>query len=117
MRQRIISVWIAIGSAASVALVCHLLAWLAGIIIQSRMDMDSELPHISKAFYPDALLIYFYPLPLGIWALLHTIRGRNDGDQSLLLITTTLGISIIFIVVFAFALALPFMPAIYNLGR
>ena len=79
--------------------------------------MDSELPHISKAFLPDALLIYLYPVPLGAWALLHTLRNRDDRDQSMLLITTTLCISITFIGVFAFALALPFIPTVPMLGR
>lgn len=117
MKRRIISVWIAIGSAAAVSSICHLLAWLAETAIRSHRIMDSELTQISKVFLPDALLVYLYPVPLGTWALLHTLRSRDDRDQSLLLITTTLCISIIFIGLFALALALPFIPTVPMLGR
>ena len=70
---------------------------------------DVELPLISKVFYPESLLIYLYPIPLGIWALAHTIKYREDRDSSLLIITTTLSITMAFIAAFLLALVLPYI--------
>jgi len=108
MKQRIVSVWIAIFSATAVACICHLLAGEAGIPIQSQLG--AELPLISKVFYPDSVLIYLYPIPLWIWALLHTVISRDDREQSLLLITLIFSFSVIFIAGFILALALPYIP-------
>jgi hypothetical protein len=107
MIQRIVSVWIAIGSSAAVAFLCFILADYAGRPIRYR---GGELPRLSELFYPDALLVYFYPLPLCIWALAHTLRSPDDRDQSMLIVTTTLSLSIVFLSVFALALALPYIP-------
>jgi cytochrome c biogenesis factor len=107
MIHRIVSVWIAIASAAAVAILCFALAGEAARPILYR---GAELPLISKAFYPGSMLIYLYPLPLGVWALVHTIRSRDDRDQSLLIVTATLSISFVFFAAFALALALPYIP-------
>jgi hypothetical protein len=107
MIQRIVSVWIAIGSSAAVAFLCFILADYAGRPIRYR---GGELPRLSELFCPDALLVYLFPLPLCIWALAHTIRSRDDRDQSILIVTATLGITIVFIAVFALAIALPYIP-------
>lgn len=104
---RIASVWIAITAAATVAVSCFALAAEAGRPILYR---DGELPLITKFFYPDSLLIYLYPIPLGIWALAHTMRSREDRDLSLLIITTTLSITMAFIAAFSLALVLPYIP-------
>ena len=63
------------------------------------------------------MLIYLYPIPLGIWALAHTIKSRDDRDQSLLIVTTTLSISFVFIAACALALALPYIPGAPSLLR
>ena len=107
MIHRIVSVWIAIASSAAVAILCFALAGEAARPILYR---GAEMPFISKAFYPGSMLIYLYPIPLGIWAFAHTIRSRDERDQSILIVTTTLGITIVFIAVFALAIALPFIP-------
>jgi len=106
MISRIASVWIAITAAAAVAFLCFVLAGAAGRMI---LYDDVELPLISKIFYPDSLLIYLYPIPLGIWALAHTIRSRGERDLSLLVITTTLSISMAFFAAFSLALILPYI--------
>ena len=114
MIHRIVSVWIAIASAAVVAILCFALAGEASRPILYR---GVELPLISKAFYPSSMLIYLYPIPLGIWALAHTIKSRDDRDQSLLIVTTTLSISFVFIAACALALALPYIPGAPSLLR
>lgn len=103
MTQRIISVWIAIATATAVAVVCHLMAGEAGRSI-SRSRQDLTL--LSSLFYHGARVIYFYPLPLGIWALFHTTGGREDPGKSQLLITTTVCVTMIFIV----GLVMPYIP-------
>jgi hypothetical protein len=107
MKQRLASVWIAVGAAAAVSILCYLLAGEAGRPIQAR---GGDLPLISKAFYPEAILIYLYPVPLAIWSLIHSVRRPDDRDQGLLIVTTTLSISIVFVAMFALALALPYIP-------
>ncbi len=107
MIKRIVSVWIAIGAAAAVAILCFALADEAARPILYR---GADLPLISQAFYPDSMLIYLYPIPLCIWALAHTIRSRDDRDQSLLIVTTTLSISFVFIAAYALALVFPYIP-------
>lgn len=106
MISRITSVWISITAAAAIAIFCFVLAGEAGRAITYE---DVELPLISSVFYPESLLIYLYPIPLGIWALAHTIRSRNDRDLSLLIITSTLSISMVFIAAFILALVLPYV--------
>lgn len=107
MIYRIASVWIAIASAAAVSILCFNLADEAARPILSR---GAELPLISKAFFPGSMMIYLYPILLGIWALAHTIRSRDDRDQSYLIVTTTLSISFVFIAAYALALAMPYIP-------
>ena len=107
MIQRIVSVWIAVGSSAAVAFLCFILADNAGRPIRYR---GGELPRLSELFYPDALLVYFFPLPLCVWALAHTLRSPDDRDQSMLIVTATLSLSVVFLSVFALALALPYIP-------
>lgn len=105
--RRITSVWIAIASATAVAVVCHLMAGEVGRAIIRR---DQDLTLLSSLFYPDAWMVYLHPLPLGIWALFHTTGGREDAGKSLLLITTTLCVTLIFIVAFMFGLVMPHIP-------
>ncbi len=69
-----------------------------------------ELPMISKAFYPDAVLIYLFPLPLFAWAVFHSARSRKSSELNLLTVTLTLSISIVFITVYIFGMNLPFIP-------
>ena len=83
MIQRLASVWISIASAATVSILCYILADEAGRPIQFRSD---ELPLLSKVFYPEALLVYLFPLPLALWSLSHTIRCPDDRDQGLLIV-------------------------------
>jgi len=104
MTQRIISVWITIASASAVAVVCHLMAGEAGRALILR---DQDLTLLSSLFYPDAWMAYLYPLPLGIWALFHTTGGREEAGKSLLLITTTVCVTMIFIVGSMFGLVMP----------
>jgi hypothetical protein len=114
MIRRIASVWIAITAASAVAASCFALAGAVGRMI---VYDDVELPLISKAFYPESLLIYLYPIPLGIWALAHTIRSREDRESSLLIITTTLSITMAFIAVFLLALVSPYIsgfPSVFG---
>ena len=107
MIQRLVSVWVAVGSSAAVSFLCFILADNAARSIRYR---SGELPRLSELFYPDAMLVYFYPLPLCIWALSHTLRSSDDRDQSMLIVTATLSLSIVFLTVFALALALPYIP-------
>ncbi len=114
MIHRIVSVWIAVIAAAVVAALCFALAGEAG---RSILYRNFELPLISKAFYPESLLIYLYPIPLGIWALAHTIRSREDRDLSQLIITATLSITMAFIAAFSVALVLPYIhesPSVFE---
>lgn len=39
-----------------------------------------ELPVISTAFYPDAVLIYLFPLPLLIGAAIYSVWNRKNTD-------------------------------------
>jgi hypothetical protein len=107
MIQRIVSVWIAVGSSAAVAFLCFILADNAARSIRYR---SGELPRLSELFYPDAMLVYFFPLPLCMWALSHTLRSPDDRDQSILIVTATLSLLVVFLTVFALALALPYIP-------
>jgi hypothetical protein len=104
---RLTSVWIAVSAASLLSLVCHLLASELGAFLQSS---GGELPLISKAFFPGAIAIYLFPLPLVIWAVVHSARHRNNSDLSLLIVTVTLSLSLIFIAIYFFAMALPFLP-------
>lgn len=107
MKSRIISVWVAVLSAGAVAVICHCIAGEAGRPI---LHHGRDLPLLSRVFYPDALLIYFYPLPLGLLALFFTTGGRENTEKSLLLITITLCVTMIFIVSFILGIALPYIP-------
>ncbi|MDE0834865.1 MAG: hypothetical protein OSA84_00775 [Akkermansiaceae bacterium] len=62
MIQRIVSVWIAIGSAAAVAFFCHLLAGEAGRHI--LYQMDSVLPLISKILGISIIFIAIFALAI-----------------------------------------------------
>ena len=115
MIQRIISVWIAIGAATVVAIVCYALAGQVGRPLAAQSEM--ELAVISKVFYPDAWLLYLYPLPLGILALLHTFLRPRNCEQSLLLITAALSITAVFIAAFALGMILPYIPGTPSVMR
>lgn len=105
---RLISVWIAVLAASLLSLICHLLASELGGAFQQTSE--GELPLISKLFFPGAIAIYLFPLPLLIWAVVHSARHRNNSDLSILIITVTLSLSLVFIGIYFFAMALPFIP-------
>jgi hypothetical protein len=107
MIKRLSSVWLAIAGSASVSFVCYILAGEVGRPILYR---EVCLPLISRIFYPDSLLVYLYPIPLVIWALIHTLRSPYDHNLSHLIVTATYSTSILFIVVFALAIVFPFIP-------
>jgi hypothetical protein len=107
MILRLVSVWIAVVAAVMLALVCHLLASELGAFHRS---LPADLPLISRVFFPDAIAVYLFPLPLVIWAAFHTVRSRAKADPALLIITTSLGLSLVFSAVYAYAMVLPFIP-------
>jgi hypothetical protein len=102
-----LSVWVAILSAALVSNGCFL---LAGEVARPLLYRGVELPLIARVFYPDALWIYFYPVPLGVWALIFSFKGRRDDGHGILLITTTLGVSLVFLTWFMLGLVMPWIP-------
>jgi len=107
MKLNILTLWIAIGVSIIIVTISNILASKVGLYFSGQ---NMELPYLSKLFYSGDLKSYLYPIPLCIWALIHTLRNPNDKDQSLLLITITLGISMIFLIIFIVALILPFIP-------
>lgn len=102
-----LSVWVAIFSAALVSSGCYL---LAGEVARPLLSKEVELPLIARVFYSDALWIYLYPVPLGLWAVIYSSKqSRNDG-HGVLLITTTLGVTIVFLAWFMLGLVMPWIP-------
>jgi hypothetical protein len=106
IRQKI-SVWIAILSAACVSNGCYLLA--SGLGRPLRYE-GAELPLLARVFYPDAFLIYLFPIPLGIWALRYSFKGSRDDGNGLLIVTTTLGVTMVFLAWCAWGLVMPWIP-------
>lgn len=84
------SVWVAILSAALVSSGCYLLAGELGRTLQYR---GSDLQLLAQVFYPDALLIYLFPVPLGVWASIYSFKGKVNDGHGLLLIATTFGVT------------------------
>ena len=107
MKTRLASVWIAVSSASLLSLICHSLAY---DLAAYHRSLEAELPLVSAVFFPDALAIYLFPLPLLIWAALHCARSRDNPGISLLIVTATLSLSLIFIALFLLAMTLPFIP-------
>lgn len=106
MNLRLACVWSAVTAAFLVVVICHSLAWELG----GRLKPHSELPLISAVFFPNALAVYLFPLPLAIWAAFHSVKNRGNSDLGILIVTVTLSLCLIFIAAFMLAMALPFMP-------
>ncbi len=101
------SVWVAILSATLVSNGCYL---LAGELGRHLLYRGVPLPLLARVFYPDAHLIYLYPVPLGVWALIYSFNGKRDDGHGILLITTALGVSLVFLAWFMFGLMMPWIP-------
>lgn len=92
-------------AASLLSWICHLIAHQAG---QYVLSTEMELPVISTAFYPGALLVYLFPLPLLIGAAIYSVWHRKNADLGLLLVTINLSTSIIFMAAFALAMLTPY---------
>lgn len=102
-----ISVWVAILSAALVSNGCYLLAASLG---RPMLYRGYELQLLAQVFYPDALWIYLYPVPLGVWASIYSFKGKVNNGHGLLLITTTFGITLVFLAWFILGIVMPWIP-------
>src|SRR5690606_14264531 len=101
------SVWVAVAASSGVALLCHLLALNIG---RFQRWAGEELPLVSRWFFYDAVAVYLFPIPLGIWAAHHCIRSRDHRDLSYLIVAVALGWSLVFLALFLRAVVLPFLP-------
>jgi hypothetical protein len=106
---RIFSVWIAIIAAFGVSFFSSCTAgWMGGLI--DRFLSGKPLPAISSWFYTPGALIYWFPVPLFLWAVVFSVFFRRDAEHAALLRALSLGCSMVFLSVFIFAIALPFLP-------
>ena len=106
---RVFSVWIAVAAAAAVSFFASLTAeWLRSLIY--RIFGNDRLPVISTWFYSPSSFIYWFPIPLLIWAILFTFIYRRDPDHASLLRSVCFSCIAVFISAYIFAMILPFMP-------
>lgn len=113
MILRVISVWVAVVASAFFSLFCASTAAWAQVAVE-RFTAGKPLAAISALFY-EAGIIYWYPVPLLVWALVFTIWGRGNPDHAALIRVTALGVSLVFLAAFIFGMALPFLPM--RIGR
>ena len=73
-----------------------------------KIGDDAQLPLLSRAFYPDAIFVYLFPLPFLVWATAAAIQKKRT-EHMLLLIVCSLGTSILFLAFFILAMVLPHM--------
>lgn len=113
MILRVISVWVAVLASAFFSLFCASTAAWAQVAV-GRFAGGKPLAAISVLFY-EVGIIYWYPIPLLLWALIFTIWGRGNPDHAALIRVTALSVSLVFLAAFIFGLALPFLPM--RMGR
>lgn len=109
MKARLVAIWFSIGSASTLSFFCYGLAQWVGQFFRAHSG-GKALPLISESFYPDAILVYLFPVPLALWGVYNTIRHRNNSDLTLLLVAVTLGSCFVFLSIYLFSMALPFIP-------
>ncbi len=111
MKTCIASVWVSMIVLIGVSLACYLTAGAMGADLAWEIA-DPQLPLISKAFYPDAICVYLFPVPFLMWATAATIQKKTE--HMLLLIVGSLGTSILFLAFFILAMVLPHMAIIHT---
>jgi hypothetical protein len=109
MILRFISTWIAVIAAAAVSFFSHNMAHITENLCRT-VTGGAKLPWISEFFYPDAIFIYLFPIPLAVWALIYSFKFNRDAEHGALLRTMCLSLTVVFISLFICAIALPLLP-------
>lgn len=101
---RIISVWVAV----TAAIIVSFFAKCASISFEYLLGptpVDVPLPLLTGWFL--SLPIYWFPLPLFLWAAAFTVFFGRDADHATLIRTCCFSAIAVFLALFSFAIIIP----------
>lgn len=103
---RLAAIWIPVIVAALVSTLCFFTAREIGKDYRFTTG-GTQVPFLSRIFYPEAVAIYFFPVILAAWAIYGTQKEIST-EHTRLLIITTLSTTLHFIAAWVCGMILPY---------